>query len=207
MIPPWSGRCLVTRSRGWKVGLVLGIGLFGIALVVLSVPFLVGYRMGAEPPRSDVIVALATKSPGRAHYAALLVARGVASRMISTEVDAKCPRTGQPPQSCASGVHNTVDEALLMRRLLTPEGVRVATVVTSGYHVPRATVIFWIIFCGSGIQISVVAPPGSAPTAKRLTREMLKLFPSVGAAVVGRLSPSLYRWVNEQIYEEWNLDF
>ncbi len=186
---------------------MLGIGLFGIALVGLSVPLLVGYRIGAEPPPSDVIVALESRSRERAHHAASLVARGVAPRMLSTLVDPVCSHTGQPPQSCASGVHNTVDEALLMRRVLTAERVRRATVVTSGYHVPRATVIFRIIFLGSGIQVSVVAPPRSPLTAKRLTREMLKLFPSVGAAVVGRFSPSLYGLINQQIYEKWNLDF
>ena len=181
---------------------VLGIGLFGVALVVVSVPFLPAYRIGAEPPPSDVIVALANKNrPERAAYARSLVERDVAPRMLSTLVDPECIRAGRLPQACASGVRNTVDEALLMRRVVTAEGVRRATIVTSGYHVPRATVIFRIIFLGSGIQVSVVAPPGS-PRTGMLIRELWKFFPSVGVAIIGRLSPSLYRWINQHIYED-----
>ncbi len=182
---------------------VLGIGLFGVALVVVSVPFLPAYRIGAELPPSDVIVALATKNrPERAAYARSLVERDVAPRMLSTLVDPECVRAGRLPQACASGVRNTVDEALLMRRVLTADGVRQATIVTSGYHVPRARVIFWIVFLGSRIEVSVIAPPGSPPTGKKVTREMWKFFPSVGAAVVGRFSPLLYGWINQQIYED-----
>ncbi len=182
---------------------VLGIGLFGVALVVLSVPFLLGYRIGAEPSPSDVIVPLASKSRlERAAYARSLVERDVAPRVLSTLVDPECVRAGRLPQACASGVRNTVDEALLMRRVFTAEGVRRATIVTSGYHVPRATVIFWIVFLGSQIEVSVVAPPESPPTGKRLIRELWKFLPSVGAAVVGRFSPLLYGWINQQIYED-----
>ncbi len=182
---------------------VLGIGLFGFAFVVLSVPFLLGYRIGAEPPTSDVIVPLASKTRlERAAYARSLVERGVAPRMLCTRVGPECSRTGQPPQSCASGVRNTVDEALLMRHVLTAEGVRRATIVTSGYHAPRATVIFWMVFLGSGIEVSVISPPGSPPpTGKRFARETLKFLPTVAAAVVWRFSPSLYRWIKQHIYE------
>jgi hypothetical protein len=150
-----------------------------------------------------VIILLASKdNPNRAAYARSLVESDVAPRMLSTLVDPECVRAGSLPQACASDVRTTVDEALLMRRVLTAEGVRRATVVTSGYHVPRATVIFRIIFLGSGIQVSVVAPPaGLPPIGKRLAHEILKFFPSVAAAVVGRFSPPLYRWINQHIYE------
>ena len=131
-----------------------------------------------------------------------LVESDVAPRVLSTLVDSECVRAGRLPQTCASGVHNTVDEALLMRHLLTAERVRRFTVVTSGYHVPRATVIFWIVFIGSQIEVSVIAPPGSPPTGKKVTREMLKFLPSVGAAIIGRFSPLLYGWINQHMYED-----
>ena len=66
---------------------VLRIGLFGVALVFLSIPFLLllGYQIGAEPPPSDVIIPLASKrSPNRAAYASFLVESDVAPRVLST---------------------------------------------------------------------------------------------------------------------------
>src|SRR4051812_6917251 len=147
---------------------------------------------GADPPsEADVIVALHGSSE-REKFADKLVRQGVAPRAVSTLVDPDCVRAGHPPRSCPSLVRNTVDEALLMRRALPSQGVRRVLVVTSGYHRLRASAVFRIAFTGTGTQVWVVAPPGPFPDWTSIAHEVLSFVPSVAAAIVGRLSPSLY---------------
>src|SRR4051812_48026185 len=112
--------------------------------------------------------------------------------MLSTLVDPQCVRAGQLPQACASGVRNTVDEALLMHAALAAEQAQQVIVVTSNYHIFRAAVIFRIVFIGSGVRVSLVAPPGPLPNSEEIFSEVKKFFPSIGAAVIGRISPALY---------------
>lgn len=183
-----------------KIGLLLGIGFLGMVLAVVVAPFLGDCQIGAEPQPSDVIVVLAWDS-NRDDYAVALVERGIAPRLLSTLVDPQCVRAGQPPQACASDVRSTVDEALLMRRALMAEGVRRATIVTSNYHVLRAAAVFSTVFIGSGIQVSVVAPPALFPSGWLLRSELEKFLPSVGAAIIGRVSPALYYWAIRQVRE------
>jgi len=188
-------------ARVRKIGLLLGTSFLGLVLAVIAVPFLGDCRIGAVPQPSEVIVVLAWDST-RDDYAVALVEGGIAPRLLSTLVDPQCVRAGRPPRDCASDVRSTVDEALLMRRALMAEGVQRATIVTSNYHVLRAAAVFSTVFIGSGIQVSVVAPPALFPSGWLLRSELVKFFPSVGAAVIGRLSPALYYWVVGQIREE-----
>jgi uncharacterized SAM-binding protein YcdF (DUF218 family) len=146
---------------------------------------------GSTAERSDVVVVLAGERE-RASYARTLVKAGVAPRLLTTLIDPTCSRPGQATRPCASGVRSTVDEALLMRRVLEAQGVRRATVVTSGYHVRRATAVFRAVFIGSGIDVTVLPAAGSHPTLALRLREAWKTLPSVGAALVGRLCGCIY---------------
>jgi hypothetical protein len=92
-----------------QIGLLLGISLL-CSMLGIAVRYSL-LRVRVEPkPSSDVIVVLAGDA-ARDRYATALVAQGVAPRVLSTLVDPQCVRAGQPPQVCASGVRNTVDEA------------------------------------------------------------------------------------------------
>lgn len=176
---------------------LLGGGLISAIFIVL----LAADRAATMPAPSDVIVALAG-APDRGPYAASLVARGVAPRMFSSLVDPTCIEAGRPPRFCPSGVRNTVDEAHLMCQALPQAGVRRATIVTSRFHLRRAAAVFRIACLGSGMEIEVVAPPGPPPSEILLNRERQKLLPSIGAAVVGRLSPAFYLWATQFVRRE-----
>jgi hypothetical protein len=161
----------------------------GILLAMLLLP---GVRPDPDPPPAADVIVVLHGSPEREGFAEELVRRGVAPRAISTLVDPDCVRAGHPPRSCPSHVRNTVDEALLMRRALPAQGVRRLVVVTSRFHRLRAAAIFELAFLGSGIQVRVVAPPAPFPRWSSVAHEVWSFVPSAAAAIVGRLSPSLY---------------
>ncbi len=169
-------------------------GALGLALVVLPGlgVLLTGPVGTGVPGPSDVVVFLAGGGGERAAYAHALATQGLAPRILSTRVDPTCGGDRQPERPCTSEVRNTLDEALLMARILPAEGVRTATIVTSRYHARRAAAIFAIVFLGRGIAVHVVAPPGPAPTGLLASEERWKLVPSAAAAVVARVAPSLY---------------
>ena len=164
----------------------------GVIRVVLAMSLLPYAGAGADPSsEADVIVVL-HGSPEREDFAAKLVRQGVAPRVVSTLVDPDCVRAGNPARSCPSHVRNTVDEALLMRRALPSQGVRRLLVVTSNFHRPRAAAVFKLAFLGTGTHVQVVAPSGPFPHWTSLAHEVWSFLPSTAAAIVGRLSPSLY---------------
>lgn len=183
-----------------------------VLLAILLLPFVVLYGLNwlifhpgivtvfypnplFETPRpADVIVVLAGK-PERARYAALLAERRMAPRILSTLVDPGCLRESGVPELCATGVRNTVDEALTMRRVLAREGVGRLMVVTSRAHVVRTAAIFTFVFFGAGMDVNVVATPLGASPGMPSVREILSFFPSLGCAVLGRFDPELYGWV------------
>ena len=167
----------------------LVLGLATSALIVVLAYALAGPT--AAPGHADVVVVLAGEQE-RLDYARSLVETGVAPRLLTTLIDPECTRAGRAPEKCGSGVRNTVDEALLMHRVLTAEGVRRATVVTSGYHVLRTAAVFRTAFLGSGIEITVRAPAGSPSPLGTRFREFRKLLPSFFATLVGRLCDCLY---------------
>lgn len=146
------------------------------------------------PQPADVIVVLAGK-PERGRYAALLAERRLAPRLLSTLVDPDCLRKSEGRELCATGVRNTVDEALTMRLVLARERVDRVMVVTSRSHVVRAAVIFTLVFAGTGMDVNVVATPLGAPLGAPSVREVLSFFPSLGGAALGRLNPELYGWI------------
>ncbi|MER3422318.1 MAG: hypothetical protein C4293_02885 [Nitrospiraceae bacterium] len=149
----------------------------------------------ADSRRSDVIVVLAGDSE-RTLYAASLAEQGAAARTLSTLLDPGCLQAGRSTEECGTGVRNTVDEALVMRRILSQEQVRRVAVVTSRYHVARAASVFGILFAGSGIQLDVVAPPLTKPLSEELrVQELVKFVPSIMAATLARFTPALYQWL------------
>lgn len=180
-------------------------------LCALVVPFLALYganwlvfhphlsSLYGIPSPAEVIVVLAG-SGERAPYAQSLIDRGLAPRMLFTKVFPECERMGRPLSACRTGVRNTIDEALLMRRILAQHGVERVTVVTSRVHVVRARAVFTAVFLGSGIAVTVVSPPHVDFPEETSLREVLKFLPSVGAALVGRLAPSLYEEIMEVRY-------
>jgi uncharacterized SAM-binding protein YcdF (DUF218 family) len=143
----------------------------------------------------DVIVVLAGDADRRAH-ASFLVRQALGARVLSTRIWPHCTQMDHPSHACRTGVRNTVDEALVMHRILSLEDVRQATVVTSRYHLMRATAVFRVVFIGSGIRLRFAAPPDSEPASIRVAMsELLKFIPSIAAAVVGRLAPDVYESV------------
>jgi uncharacterized SAM-binding protein YcdF (DUF218 family) len=183
---------MTRRSRRLLSILAAGLGVATALVwaVVLTAP----QAIGTPPPSADLIVVLAG-DPARDAYGARLVEEGLAPRAVSTLYDPHCLDRGGTERTCASGVRNTVDEALYARQVLATEGVRRLTVVTSGHHSLRASLVFKILFVGSGMEVSVVAPPGPRATDPEVAHELWSLVPSAGAAIIGRLSPSLYEWL------------
>lgn len=181
------------RRALWLSALFLvAVGVSGAVVALQSWPDVRQNRLAGGTSHPDVFIVLAGDSE-RAGYARVLLAQDPAARILSTLVDTRCAPLGDPDRACATGVRNTVDEALLMRRTLSQEQVRSATIITSRYHAPRAGGIFRIMFIGSGIQLQVVTPPGvaSVPASLRV-QEMLKFLPCIGAALLARLTPDLY---------------
>jgi hypothetical protein len=195
----------VRNLLSWGVYLRVGvICVGGVFSLFALAPVLCWIWFRTDSFQPDVIVVLAGH-PERQVYAQSLVEGGLASRILSTLLDPACVRTGQPVQACASGVQSTVDEALWVRHVLVAEKIRRALIVTSSPHAPRAAAVFATVFCWSGIQIQFATPPASSSSHKLFTRELKKFFPSVGAAVIGRLYPPLYRWINQRLYDDWYL--
>lgn len=185
----------------FSIAVCLAIVLFSLGCgVALLTTLYRGMPVPVHQHRSDVIVPLAGAAD-RAAYAAVLVEQGIGERLISTLVHPGCRRSGGDPRACRTGVRNTVDEALLMRQVLKEEEVQRATIVTSPDHILRAGAIFRIVFAGSEIDLTFVSSPGSGSGSTAITRlELAKLFPSIAAALVGRLAPRLYRTLMEYRY-------
>ena len=173
------------------------VGLYGMNWLIYHPEFVTMFRphpLFERPQPADVIVSLAGRAE-RVRYAESLVERRLAPRILSTLVDTACLREREVRELCATGVRNTVDEALIMRRVLTRERVARVMVVTSRSHVVRTAAIFTFVFFGTGIDVNVVATPLGAYPGVPSGREILKFFPSVGGAVLGRFAPELYGWI------------
>lgn len=149
----------------------------------------------AQMHTGDVVVVLAGDEV-RWRYGETLMQRGVASRLLSTLVEPHCQAGPSQGQICATGARNTVDEALIMRRILAAEHVRHAIVVTSDYHVLRAGAVFFAVFAGSGIHIEMTSVLDQGRSHfTLLLRELGMLGPSIGGALLGRLSPATYETI------------
>lgn len=175
------------------------LGLYGLNWLIYHPEYVTVFRPNPwfeRPQPVDVIVVLAGRGE-RARYAASLVERGFATRMLSTLVDTNCLRERKVHALCATGVRNTVDEALTMRRILARERVGRGMIVTSRDHVVRTAAIFTLVFFGTGIDVNVVAAPLSISPGVPRIREILSFFPSLGGAVLGRFAPDLYGWIME----------
>lgn len=189
------GKTLLRWATGVLAGALLVV-LLGTAVLALQI------EPGVTPPPADLIVVLGGDSD-RMPYARRLVEAGLAPRAVSTLYDPSCLETGRPERECASGVRNTVDEALYARFVLARGRVRHLTVVTSDYHARRAGVVFEIVFLGSGVRVSV-ASPGSPPSPGGPSglKETAKLVPSAGAAMIARVSPTMYCWLTACRFSE-----
>lgn len=179
------------------------VGLYGLNWLIYHPEFVTVFRpnpLFERPQPADVIVVLAGRGE-RARYAESLVERRLAPRILSTLVDTTCLRERGVRELCETGVRNTVDEALTMRRVLAREKLDRVMIVTSRYHVVRTAAIFTLVFFGTGIDVNVVATPLGASPGVPSVRELLKFFPSLGGAVLGRFAPELYGWIMQ--YRHW----
>ena len=179
------------------------VGLYGLNWLIFHPGFVTVLSpdpLFETPQPADVIVVLAGHEE-RARYAALLAARQLAPRILSTLIDTECLHESGVRELCATGVRNTVDEALTMRRILARERVDRVMVVTSRSHVVRTAAIFTLVFFGTGMDVNVVATPLGASPGVPSTREILSFFPSLGGAVLGRFDPELYGWIMR--YRPW----
>ena len=168
------------------------VGLYGLNWLIFHPGFvtvLYPDPLFETPQPADVIVVLAGHEE-RARYAALLAERRLAPRILSTLIDTECLRESGVRELCATGVRNTVDEALTMRRVLARERVDRVMVVTSRSHVVRTAAIFTLVFFGTGMDVNVVATPLGASTGVPSTREILSFFPSLGAPCSVDLTPN-----------------
>lgn len=172
-------------------------GVYGLNWLIFHPGVVTVFRphpLFERPQPADVIVVLA-EDVERSRYAALLVERGFAPRILSTLVDAACFRESEVHALCETGVRNTVDEALTMRGVLARERVDRAMIVTSRDHVVRTAAIFTLVFVGTGIEANVVATPLGASPEVPSVREILSFVPSLGGAMAGRFAPELYGWI------------
>lgn len=173
---------------GGLVFLVAVLSWFGLAYIVTH-----GEGSLSENDHADVIVPLAG-SPDRSAYAKTLRRRQTAPNIVSTLVDPRCLRTLGPDPACATRVRNTIDEAIVLRRILDEERFTRVIVVTSRYHLARAAAVFAIIFAGSGTDVHFVASPEAQLTQEQVSREATKYLPSLAMAVLARFIPALYEW-------------
>ena len=168
----------------------------------VSVHALTAAEQGSQ--QSEVLVVLAGDGD-RWRSAETLVQRGVAPRLLSTLIEPACQPGSGRSQECKTGVRNTVDEALVMRRILVQAHIRHASIVTSDYHILRAGAVFAIVFAGSGIQIEMVPAPSSKHShLSLLLRELGMLGPSMGGAILGKFAPTLYEALMRQRYHSGN---
>jgi uncharacterized SAM-binding protein YcdF (DUF218 family) len=174
-----------------------GTGLAMLLFVVLwwGLRYLVSHATGSIEPHlaADIVVPLA-QSAERTAYAQMLVRQSRATHVGSTLVDTHCLRVHGASPSCATGVRNTIDEAIHLRHQFEEDGVTRAIVVTSFHHLARAAAVFAIIFAGTGIHVQVVAAPGDDPSQEHVTHEVKSYLPSLAAAVLARFAPTAYEW-------------
>jgi len=187
----------VERKRVPVISLLYGAGAAASALALtwLWLAYLVSHATGSNPDHlvADIIVPL-EGSPDRHAYADTLWRQRLAPTVGSTMVDRRCLQARGPDPACATGARNTVDEAVVLRRLFQEAHVTRAIVVTSRYHLARATAIFSIIFAGTGIEVHLVATPDASFASHALAKEVRSYVPSLGAAVVARAFPPAYQW-------------
>jgi len=190
----------MNRATSRRVPLVRTMAAGGlVALTVaswwLGLRYVVAHTTGSRPDHlvADIIVPLAGSSE-RDAYAHTLWSRRIAPALGSTLFDTECLRRRGFDSACATGVRNTVDEAVVLRRLFQEARVARAIVVTSPYHLARATAIFAVMFVGTGIDVHVVATPHASAASHALAKEVKSYLPSLGAAVLARLFPPAYEW-------------
>lgn len=185
------------RRRSGLIGIVYWTGLFFLvaALSWSGLAYIITHAEGvlSERVAADVIVPLAG-APDRAAYARTLLRRQTAPNIASTLVDTRCLRTHGPNPVCATRVRNTIDEAIVLRRIFEEERFTSAIVVTSRYHLARAAAVFTIIFAGSGIDVHFVATPEAHLIRAQVSREVKTYLPSLAGAVLARFVPSMYEW-------------
>ncbi len=185
-------RHLTLKTAAYVAGAAAAVA--GVAWIGLT--YVVTHAEGALPDevKADVIVPLAGLRE-RSVYANALLERGLAANLGSTLVDVRCLQGEARNVRCATGVRNTIDEALLLRRIFEEDKVTHAIVVTSSYHLARATAVFSVIFAGTGINVRLAAPPATRLPAGSVSREVKSYLPTLGAAVLARLIPPAYEWV------------
>jgi hypothetical protein len=185
------------RQRSGLIRLVYWAGLFFLVAVLswFGLAYIVTHAEGSLPEGvvADVIVPLAG-APDRSAYARTLLRRQTAPNIASTLVDTRCLRTHGPNPVCATRVRNTIDEAIVLRRIFKEERFTSAIVVTSRYHLARAAAVFRIIFAGSETVVHFVATPEAHLIRTQVSREVKTYLPSLAGAVLARFVPSLYEW-------------
>ncbi|MBD0316765.1 MAG: hypothetical protein ICV75_08745 [Nitrospiraceae bacterium] len=144
------------------------------------------------------------QSQDRTLYAATLVRQGLARHLGSTLVDTRCLWARGHQSACATGVRNTVDEALVLRRVAEEERFSRVIVVTSADHLARAASVFFVIFVGTGVHVHVVAPSEACPSFEGVTHELTSYVPSVVAAVLARFVPAAYEWSLRRLWPTWS---
>ncbi|HEX9784460.1 MAG TPA: YdcF family protein [Opitutaceae bacterium] len=160
----------------------LGIGGAGVASVVLAVVFREPMLRGLadawvdsdEPAASDAIVILAGSIESRPHSAAALYHRGLAPKLLLTDIPARegletpgidyasgtLMMEGVPREAIIlrrSGAKSTFDEARAVAGWAASTGADKLLVVTDPFHTRRTRWIFRRVFQGHGIEIRVVA--------------------------------------------------
>lgn len=184
-------------SRSVRILCGAGAILLMVACSWSGLKYVVSSATGSRPEQmiADIIVPLAG-NPDRAAYAHALLGEGIAPSVGSTLTDTECLRLRgmDLDSSCATGVRNTVDEAIVLRRLFKEAQVARAIVVTSPCHLARAAAVFSVIFAGTGIEVHFVATPAACVASQQITKEVRSYLPSLGAALVARVFPPAYEW-------------
>ncbi len=147
-------------------------------LVVFHAPLLrvaaAAWVISDEPVRSDAIVMLTGGNAGRPHAAAALYHRGMAPRILLTDIPARqgletpgidyasgtLVADGVPKDAILirrSGAQSTFDEAQTVLAWAGVEHLDELLIVTDAFHTRRTHWIFSRTFEGQGIDVRVVA--------------------------------------------------
>lgn len=156
--------------------LIIALGLALLALtrtwwLTQAAKWLVYSR---ETSRADVIFVLGGDATERARYAARLYREGVSPHLVATaapvprslqalglhyteaELSARVLRSHGVPASAITVINkgeSTWDEANIARGVCRDRGYRKILVVSSPYHMRRASLAFDRVFQGSGVQL------------------------------------------------------
>jgi uncharacterized SAM-binding protein YcdF (DUF218 family) len=153
----------------------LGILVLVAVAAWLGLPYLGRFLVVREKPvRSDVIIVLGGGDQGRIREAVTLWRQGVAPRLLLSGGAPAVPGLSQAQLMARQAEHmgvpradllletrslTTLQNALFTLPIMERQGFRSAVVVSSSWHMRRASWLFGSVYQGSGIRLTFTPAP------------------------------------------------